>query len=79
MKPKNSKVLSGNKPPRLSTKEEALLLFAKRTLVILETHEEWSSDIPDEIAQAAFAGDVAHTDASGMFRTGAKRWGGQSK
>jgi hypothetical protein len=43
--------------------------FARQVLDILETHENWSSDTTDDIAQAAYDWNLADCDAEeGIFK-----------
>ncbi len=42
--------------------------FARQTLRILETHEDWGADTLDDIAVAASCAELAETDENGMFR-----------
>ncbi len=51
------------------TQHQAKMIgFARQTLRILETHEDWGADTLDDIAVAASCAELAETDENGMFR-----------
>ena len=54
-------------PAIMTAHQAAMVGFARRTLQILESQKEWSSDTPDDIASAAYAAELAHNNEYGEF------------
>jgi hypothetical protein len=48
---------------------DALIRFAKRTLNILSSGEDWSPDTVQDIAEAASLCELSGLDDDGMFRS----------
>lgn len=51
----------------MSATDKALIQFARDTLRILEEHEVWGPDTPEDIAQIALKLKLARTDRDGTF------------